>query len=55
MTCIRFAKGVWKCRAMVNCKYVIIGEFKTKIDAIQAYNNFIVKNNINRKLININT
>jgi hypothetical protein len=53
MTCIRFAKGMWLVRCMMGYKYHIIGEYKTEAEAIDAYNAFIVKNNLNRKLKNI--
>ena len=55
MTCIRFAKGVWKVRCMMKYDYVIIGEFKTEKDAILAYNQYIINHKLNRKLKNINT
>jgi hypothetical protein len=51
MTCIRFSKGVYECRCMVNYKYVYIGFFKTEQDAKFAYNDFIIQNNLNRKLM----
>ena len=53
MSCIRYAKGVWFVRCMMKYEYVIIGEFKSEKEAIDAYNDFIVKNNLNRKLKNI--
>ena len=50
MTTIRFTKGLYECRCMIEYKYVLIGMFKTKLDAIHAYNEYILKNNLNRKL-----
>jgi hypothetical protein len=55
MSCIRFAKGMWLVRCMMEYKYHIIGQFKTEKEAIDAYNAFIIKNNLNRKLKNIKT
>ena len=51
MTCIRFTKGKYECRCMVRYQYVMIGMFKTKQDAIIAYNDYIIKNHLNRKLM----
>jgi hypothetical protein len=50
MTTIRQTHGEWECRCMINYKYVMIGYFKKKNDAIIAYNDFILKNNLKRKL-----
>jgi hypothetical protein len=49
MACIRFRRNEWICRCMVKYKYVIIGYYKTEQDAKDAYNEFIEKNNLNRK------
>ena len=35
---------------MIEYKYHIIGEFKTEKEAIDAYNDFILTHNLNRKL-----
>jgi hypothetical protein len=51
MTCIRETKGLFECRLMIKYQYVYIGYFKTKIEAILAYNDYIIKNNLNRKLM----
>ena len=53
MSCIRKSKGMWVARCMVTYNYVTIGEYKTEAEAVDAYNAFIVKNNLNRKLKNI--
>jgi hypothetical protein len=53
MTTIRQTHGEWECRCMVNYKYVMIGYFKTKIDAINAYNDYVILHNLNRKLKSI--
>ena len=53
MSCIRKSKGLWLVRCMMRYEYVIIGEYKTEAEAVDAYNNFIVKNNLNRKMKNI--
>jgi hypothetical protein len=50
MSCIRFAKGVWIVRCMVHYKYVMIGYYSTKELAIIAYNDYVLKNNLNRKI-----
>jgi len=50
MTTIRQTRGEWECRCMIKYKYHLIGYFKTKLEAEIAYDNFIIKNNLNRKL-----
>ena len=50
MTTIRLTHGEYECRCMVNYKYVMIGYFKTKEQAIQAYNNYVILHKLNRKL-----
>jgi len=50
MSCLRFANGVYKVRCMLHYKYVEIGNFRDKRDAIIAYNEFITTHNLNRKL-----
>jgi hypothetical protein len=50
MSCIRFAKGVWIVRCMIKYKYVMIGYFKTKLEAITAYNDYVILHKLNRKL-----
>jgi hypothetical protein len=50
MTTIRQTRGEWECRCMVNYKYVMIGYYSTKELAIIAYNEYVTKNNLNRKL-----
>jgi len=35
---------------MMRYEYHIIGEYKTEAEAIDAYNNFILNNKLNRKL-----
>jgi hypothetical protein len=50
MSCIRFANGVWKVRCMIKYKYHIIGEFRDKKDAENAYNEYVLKHELNRKL-----
>ena len=50
MTTIRFAKGVYECRIMVQYQYVYLGFFKTYPDAVFAYNDYIIKHRLNRKL-----
>lgn len=54
MTCIRSTKGMYECRCMVRYQYVMIGMFKTKQEAILAYNAYIIKNNLNRKHMSMN-
>lgn len=53
MTCIRETKGRFECRCMVHYKYVLIGYFKNITEAKIAYNDYIIKNNLNRKLMPI--
>jgi len=48
--CIRKTKGLYEVRIMINYKYNIVGYFKIEDEAKQAYNQFIIKNNLNRKL-----
>jgi hypothetical protein len=50
MSCIRFAKGVWVVRCMIKYQYVMIGYYKTKADAITAYNEYVILHKLNRKL-----
>lgn len=49
MTTIRKTKGLYECRCMIQYKYVLIGMYKTKEEAIYAYNEYIMKNGLNRK------
>lgn len=53
MSCIRFAKGLWLVRCMMRYEYHIIGEYKTEVEAVDAYNNFILIHKLNRKFKNI--
>jgi hypothetical protein len=50
MASIRYRKNEWICRCMINYKYIVIGIYNTEQEAIKAYNEFIIKNNLNRKL-----
>lgn len=49
MTCIRFTKGWYECRCMIHYKYVLIGMYKTKEEAVIAYNEYIIQKGLNRK------
>lgn len=51
MTCIRLTRDVYECRLMIKYQYVYLGYYKTKTEAILAYNDYIIKNNLNRKLM----
>jgi len=53
MTTIRATKGMYECRCMVRYQYILIGMFKTKQEAILAYNQYIQSNHLNRKLMAI--
>jgi hypothetical protein len=53
MSCIRKSKGLWLVRCMMRYEYVIIGEYKTEAEAVDAYNNFVLIHKLNRKLKNI--
>lgn len=51
MTTIRKSKNnLWECRCMVKYKYVMIGFYSTKELAIIAYNEYVLKHELNRKL-----
>ena len=50
MTTIRKTKGKFECRIMINYRYVLIGYFNTELEAKDKYNEFIFKNNLNRKI-----
>jgi hypothetical protein len=50
MTTIRQTHGEWECRIMVQYKYIMIGYYKTKVDAITAYNDYVILHKLNRKL-----
>lgn len=50
MTTIRQTRGEWECRCMVKYQYVMIGYFKTKDQAITAYNEYVILHKLNRKL-----
>ena len=51
MTTIRYTRGEYECRCMIKYKYVLIGYFKTKELAKSAYNEYILTNGLNRKLM----
>ena len=53
MSCIRKSKGLWLVRCMMRYEYVIIGEYKTEAEAVDAYNNFVIIHKLNRKFKNI--
>lgn len=51
MACIRHSYGLWIARCMINYKYHTIGEYKSKQEAISAYNDYIFRNNLKRKIL----
>ena len=50
MACIWKKNNTYFVRCMINYKYIVIGIYNTEQEAKQAYNQFIIKNNLNRKL-----
>jgi hypothetical protein len=46
---IRKTKGLYEVKVMIHYKNIIVGYFKTEEEAKKEYNNFIEKNNLNRK------
>lgn len=51
MTTVRKSKNnLWECRCMINYKYIIIGYYSTKELAEIAYNEYVLKHKLNRKL-----
>nr|WP_097610072.1 hypothetical protein [Bacillus cereus] len=50
-TCVYFrANSKWECFFVHNGRFYTVGQFPTDLAAALAYNNFIIKNNIKRKL-----
>lgn len=43
----------WAAQTRVNKKHIYIGSYNTEIEAAQAYNNYIINNNLNRPLNDI--
>lgn len=51
MTTIRKTKGQYECRCMIAYKYVLIGMYKTREEAVNAYNEYITHMGLKRKLL----
>ena len=51
MTTIRKTKGQYECRCMIEYKYVLIGMYKTREDAVIANNKYITRMGLKRKLL----
>lgn len=51
MTTIRKTRGQYECRCMIDYKYVLIGMYKTREDAVIAYNEYITNMCLKRKLL----
>ena len=51
MTTIRKTRGQYECRCMIDYKYVFIGMYKTREDAVIAYNEYITNMGLKRKLL----
>lgn len=51
MACVRYSYGSWIARCMIHYTYHIIGSFKTKEEAINAYNEYIFSNHLKRKIL----
>jgi len=50
---LKNVKNPWGAKIYLNKKQIYLGAYKTEIEALQAYNNYIIKNKLNRPLNNI--